>query len=218
MDIVTDVVFGRAPSLDEFDLLAVEVAKLAVRVAALEPKPSPAPLPVIEVFTSTPDSAEVGQPVVLKWVTGNATAVALGAMAVDPIGSYQIIVAPGPNNDSWTLYATNADGVMVTKTATITVLTTKPPPLPPPPVIEFFTATPIAGIAGSVSRLAWKVIGAVDVQLGAMDVASEGTHNAIISPFASSNVWVLQARNDGLSVMRELSLGLITDPVPPPTD
>ena len=218
MDVVTSVVFGHAPTINEFDLLAVEVAKLAVRIEALEPKPIPAPLPVIDVFTATPDSAEVGQPVVLKWVTGNAITVALGAMPVDPHGSYQLNVAPGPNNDNWTLYATNADGVTVTKTATITILVVDPPPLPPPPVIEYFTAAPISGIAGSVSRLAWKVTGAVDVQLGAMDVASEGTHDAIVSPFASGNVWVLQARNDGLSVTQELSVVLITDQVPPPAD
>jgi len=231
MDVVTGVTYGRAVGVLEHDLLAMEVArlteelaKLAARITASEPKHEPvlldikhdpAPLPSIDMFSATPESAEVGQPIILQWLTHNALAVALGTTPVEQRGSYQAIVSPGPGNNAWTLYATNADGVTITKHVAIQVMAHEAPALAAP-VIEYFTATPPLGPHGTISLLAWKVTGAVDVELGAMDVFAEGTYAALISPFASANVWVLHAQNaNGDAVMQELTIGLVADSTRP---
>jgi hypothetical protein len=104
--------------------------------------------PVINSFTATPSSIDIGSSTTLAWSVDDAESISIDNGVGVQTGT-SVVIFPG-SNTTYTLTATNADG-STTKTVTVTVNNPSDPGAPPNPTT--LTATP--GNAGIIT-LNWQ--------------------------------------------------------------
>lgn len=133
---------------------------------------TPAPLPVIDSFTATPDSISGGTSTLSWSVAGADSLRILANVGANPGNVTGTSVAVAPTTTTiYTLTATNASG-SVTREATVTVTA---------PVntvsIDSLTATPNPAAAGEAVTLNWSVTGTQSLWLSANNGGDPGSMN-----------------------------------------
>lgn len=125
--------------------------------AGAAPTPvTPVPVPVIEIFTATPDEIKEGNSSTLRWtVTGQVDSVTI-LPDVGTVGKKGKTTVSPAQTTEYTITAVNPGG-NVTAKVTVSVI-----PHVPPPQISSFTATPAEIELGESSTLAWTVDGTID--------------------------------------------------------
>jgi len=153
------------------------------------PSPPATNKPVINSFSASPETIDLGSASTLSWSVSNAQNVVIdqGIGTVDSTGS----IAVSPNATvTYTLTASNANGA-VSKSCLVTVNQ--------PPVINGFAATPNVITLESSSTLSWDVSNAVTrtIDPGIGQVSATGS--TIVSP-NSTTVYTLTAVNGSFTV------------------
>jgi len=190
---------------------------------AINPTPTPYPLPVIERFDASPDSIIAGDNVTLSWTVTNAEKVIIdpGGQEFPPTGKIEL--KPDQTTD-YILTAIN--GSPDNSARSIRKVTVSPPPTPTPipgtPVISFFSATPLEVALGSTEinniQLAWAVTGDLTgIELSGDTIGTltglpnQGTQ--IVSAGDKDTEFTLTARNGALTASQSVTIKVVT-PLP----
>jgi len=150
---------------------------------------NPAPnIPIINNFSASPDTIELGSSSTISWIVSNAQNIEIdqGIGTVNSSGSTS--VSPS-ETITYTLIASNGNG-SATKSCTITVNQ--------PPVINNFSAVPNFIILESSSTLSWNVSNAQEVTIdqGIGQVSASGSIS--ITP-NNTITYTLTAKNGSLT-------------------
>lgn len=161
---------------------------------------TPAP-PVIDIFTTSSSTIQIGNSATLNWTTTNATSASIdnGVGVVSVNGSK--VITPSVTT-TYILTATSAGGT-VTSSVTITVLQL--------PVINSFTATPSSIVSGNSADLTWSTTNATAVSLdhGIGSVALSGTFT--VSP-ATTRTYTLTVSGLGGTVTQTVTVTVTQAP------
>ena len=142
-----------------------------------------APEPSCDFFAADPGNIQVGESTTLTWETTNAEDVTIaGIGTVDPDGTTSVT----PNTTTtYTLTATNRDGVSVSCEAPVTVTEV------PAPSCDAFSADPATVTEGGTVTLNWQTTNATEVRLNEAigEVPADGS--TTVSNLSTSTTFVL---------------------------
>jgi PKD repeat protein len=189
-----------------YTLSATNAGGTVTKTVALAVTP-PTPPPVISSFTASASSITPGQSLTLSWSATGADSLSLSP-GIGAVSGSSITVTPGVDT-TYVLTAANNGGAV---TASVSVTVSAPVP---PPVVQSFTATPAAIVAGQSTTLAWSVVGATAISIAADAGSSPGAvsgNSLSVSPVVST-VYTLTAGNESGTVTQSVSVA-VTEPAP----
>ena len=155
------------------------------------------PVPVITSFAADPAQIEEGESTTLSWDVDGADSVEI-LPTLGSVGANGMQIVSPTETTTYTLTATNAGG-SVSQMVTINVSAV------PVPVIDLFSASEAAILAGDRSTLSWQVSGAttIDIQPDVGNVLASAS--TIVEP-TQTTTYTLSASNAGGTVSETVTV------------
>jgi hypothetical protein len=158
-------------------------------------------------LSANPTSITAGQSSMLTWSSTNATSVTLNGAPVALSGSQPMSPAA---TTTYTLVASNAAGVSVTKAVTVTVSAPTTDPAP----TATLSASPMSITSGQSSTLTWSTTNATSVTMNGAPVAASGSQP--YSPTSTTTYTLVATNASGVSVTKAVTV-TVSAPTPAPT-
>jgi serine/threonine protein kinase len=174
---------------------------------------------VIRQFELAPSLALPNQPVTMRWDVVGASQVTIGigrdathGDVKEPFRSQVMVHAE--NTTEYTLHARGADGTVVNRTVTLTILPRYVPPVTETPEITSLTMTPETIHSGQTVEVRWAVRGAQKVFLGSQQVDPVGSKMFTLQQNSTATITAEGA--DGKRITRSAAVTVIPQTSPQP--